>query len=207
MPRKGLQKNEYSVAAVSKSRKADGRLPSNFRRMSWRDDSSQDANLRYPFLMSKCGSSALIKERQITLHVRFKGGATQRLTLPRPLSAWELRMTSAATIAEIDRLLDDLTEGQIAVMLNQRGLRSGEGKPTGTILRRYLRALSDAARVRRRTRDRDHTSVLDDSSISVDCVSQEFAKRFRRAPDDIDALADEQRFCFEIGKVNHSVNF
>ena len=71
----------------------------------------------------------LIKERQITLHVRFKGGATQSLTLPRPRSAWELRMTPATTIAEIDRLLDHHTESQIAVMLNQRGLHSGEGKP------------------------------------------------------------------------------
>ena len=68
-------------------------------------------------------------KRQLTLHVRFKGGATQSLTLPRPLSAWELRMTPAATIAEIDRLLDHHTEGQIAVILNERGLRSGEGKP------------------------------------------------------------------------------
>ena len=53
---------------------------------------------------------------------------TQSLTLPRPLSAWELRMTSATTVAEIDRLLDHHTEGQIAIILNDRGLRSGEGK-------------------------------------------------------------------------------
>jgi len=71
----------------------------------------------------------LIKRHEITVHVRFKGGATQTLTLPPPRCAWQLRMTPAEVIAEIDRLLDRYTEGQIAVMLNQRGLRSGEGKP------------------------------------------------------------------------------
>ncbi len=71
----------------------------------------------------------LIKQRTITVHVRFKGGATQTLTLPPPLRAWELRMIPAEVLAEIDRLLDHYTDRQIAVMLNGWGRRSGEGKP------------------------------------------------------------------------------
>ena len=70
----------------------------------------------------------LIKHGAITLHVRFKGGANQTSTLPQPLRAWELRMIPAEVVAEIDRLLDHYTEGQIAVILNERGLHTGEGK-------------------------------------------------------------------------------
>ncbi len=70
----------------------------------------------------------LIRNGEITAHVRFKGGITQTLTVPLPLNAWQLRLTSPDVVAEIDRLLDHNTYLQIASLLNDRGLRSGEGK-------------------------------------------------------------------------------
>ncbi len=33
--------------------------------------------------------TTLLKQRQVTAHVRFRDGATTTLTLPRPLTAWE----------------------------------------------------------------------------------------------------------------------
>ena len=69
----------------------------------------------------------LIKAKQITAHVRFKGGSTQTLTLSIPLSAGEARRTSDDVIGEIDQMLDHHTDAQIASRLNQRGLRSGTG--------------------------------------------------------------------------------
>ena len=71
----------------------------------------------------------LIKREEIAMHVRFKGGATKSVTLPLPLSAGKLRKTDTAVIAEIDRLLDHHTEREIAAILNQKGMRSGEGRP------------------------------------------------------------------------------
>lgn len=71
----------------------------------------------------------LIRGDEITAHVRFKGGASRTLKVPRPRLAWELRQTDQAIVKEIDRLLDDRTEGEIARILNDRGLRSGEGVP------------------------------------------------------------------------------
>jgi len=68
----------------------------------------------------------LIKTEEITAHVRFKGGITKTLTLPRPLSAWEARKTPADVVTEIDRLLDHHTEKEIAGILNERGVRSGD---------------------------------------------------------------------------------
>jgi hypothetical protein len=79
----------------------------------------------------------LIRSDQITVHVRFKGGVTKTLTVPLPLNAWQLRSTSPEVVREIDRLLDHHTYPQIASLLNERGLRSGEGKAfTGSIVAR-----------------------------------------------------------------------
>ena len=70
----------------------------------------------------------LIKTEEITAHVRFKGGITKTLTLPRALNAWEARKTPAEVVSEIDQLLDHHTYPRIATILNERGIRSGEGK-------------------------------------------------------------------------------
>ncbi len=65
----------------------------------------------------------------LTLHVRFKGGATRTLSLPAPKTAWEERQTNAEVMAEIDRLLDEHTFDEIAALLNERKLVSGTGLP------------------------------------------------------------------------------
>lgn len=70
----------------------------------------------------------LVRGENITLHIRFKGGAAKSLTLPLPLTAWEQRTTGSDVVKEIDRLLDHNTYPQIASILNESGLRSGEGK-------------------------------------------------------------------------------
>ncbi len=71
----------------------------------------------------------LRKGENLSVQVRFRGGATRTLTLPRPRSAWELRQTSSEVIAEIDRLLEEHGDTEIASLLNDKGMRSGEGKP------------------------------------------------------------------------------
>jgi DNA invertase Pin-like site-specific DNA recombinase len=70
----------------------------------------------------------LTKADEIVVGVRFRGGATRTLTLPIPPTAWELRQTSKQVVAEIDTLLDDHTEAEIASILNDKGHVSGEGK-------------------------------------------------------------------------------
>jgi DNA invertase Pin-like site-specific DNA recombinase len=69
----------------------------------------------------------LLSDGELTIHARFKGGVHQTLQLPRPQSAWELRQTSPEVLAEIDRLLDEYNEEQVASQLNERGFRSGTG--------------------------------------------------------------------------------
>jgi hypothetical protein len=69
----------------------------------------------------------LIKQKTVAMHVRFKGGSTRSLELPLPLLAIDMRKTNEAVVREIDRLLDTHTEGEIALMLNEKGMRSGTG--------------------------------------------------------------------------------
>lgn len=78
----------------------------------------------------------------IAVHVRFCGGGTRSVEVPRPLPSWKSWETPAQTVAEIDRLLEQHTEGEIAHMLNERGLGSGKGgrfraKTVANIRRRY----------------------------------------------------------------------
>jgi hypothetical protein len=65
----------------------------------------------------------------ITVRVRFKGGATKVLSLPTPPSAWQLRRTKAEIVAEIDRLLEQCTDSEIAAELNKKGWRSAANQP------------------------------------------------------------------------------
>ena len=69
----------------------------------------------------------LNRDEQITLQIRFKGGAHRTLHLPLPLCAWQQRVTPPTVVQEIDRLLDVHTVAQIADILNTRGMTPGAG--------------------------------------------------------------------------------
>jgi DNA invertase Pin-like site-specific DNA recombinase len=71
----------------------------------------------------------LLKDTQVTFHIRFKGGACKTLNLPLPQSAWEQRTTPPEVVTAIDHLLNDYPEHKVAEMLTQRGMKSGTGQP------------------------------------------------------------------------------
>jgi hypothetical protein len=56
-------------------------------------------------------------------------GAHRSIQLPLPRRSWEQRQTRQEAVTEIDRLLDRYTYPEIAAMLNNQALQSGEGKP------------------------------------------------------------------------------
>ena len=77
----------------------------------------------------------------ITAHIRLRGGQHHTLTLAVPKTGPEARRTPPEIITAIDELLDHHTSGQIAVILNQRGLHSGTGEPFhGKIIDNIIRA-------------------------------------------------------------------
>jgi hypothetical protein len=69
----------------------------------------------------------LLRGEQVSIGICFRGGATRSLTIPVPLPAYRIWQTSPEIVAQIDRLLDQHTEGEIAARLNAQGLRSGKG--------------------------------------------------------------------------------
>ena len=69
----------------------------------------------------------LIRREQITLHIRFKGGATRTETLPPPQPAYKTWQTEPQIVALIDNLMNEHTPKEIAAILNGQGVRSGKG--------------------------------------------------------------------------------
>jgi len=65
----------------------------------------------------------------ITAHARLAGGQHHTLAIPAPLPIGDQRRTPAPVLAAIDQLLNQHTTGEIAAILNQRGLTSGTGEP------------------------------------------------------------------------------
>jgi hypothetical protein len=102
-------------------------LATDFPRL-WRDPNTPDRE-RKRMVRLLIEDVTLLRGKQIELHLRFRGGADHTLMLANPLRAWELRMTGSEVVAEIDRLLNEHTYGEIAAVLNERGLRSGTGQP------------------------------------------------------------------------------
>jgi DNA invertase Pin-like site-specific DNA recombinase len=113
------------------------RLASDFSRV-WRDPKTPMRE-RKRLVRLVIEDVTLLKGEEITVHVRFKGGTTKSIVLPRPLAAYEIRKTRPKVITEIDRLLDNHTEGEIAAMLNEQGLRSGERQAFHRLMVQRLR--------------------------------------------------------------------
>jgi hypothetical protein len=79
------------------------------------------------------------KDKTITAHVRFKGGAATTLSLPVPLNAWDRRRTPKQLVAKIDHLLNKYTDGQIVAILNEQGVLSGDGRKFNRPIVRIIR--------------------------------------------------------------------
>jgi DNA invertase Pin-like site-specific DNA recombinase len=80
--------------------------------------------------------------RQLTVQVRFRGGLAKPLTLAAPQQSWQTWQTAPEIVAEIDRLLNDHTDQEVATILAERGLHAGKGTPfrarlIGNIRREY----------------------------------------------------------------------
>lgn len=101
-------------------------LASDFPRL-WHDPTTPDRE-RKRMVRLLLEDVTLNRDHQLTLQIRFKGGAHKILNLPLPLQSWKKWLTPSAVISEIDALLSHYTVPQIATLLNKRGIVSGAGK-------------------------------------------------------------------------------
>jgi DNA invertase Pin-like site-specific DNA recombinase len=77
--------------------------------------------------------------KHVAADVRLRAGQTTRLEVTIGLSAYEIRRTPPEVVAEVDRLLDDHTEGGVASELNRRGVLSGTDQPFNPIMVNHIR--------------------------------------------------------------------
>lgn len=105
---------------------------------AWRNPSTPQRD-RKRMLALLVEDVTLIKQRQLTVAVRFRGGTTTTLTLPRPLTAQQQRATHPDVRRQIDKLLDEYTDAQVAHTLNERGLRTGVGAAFSPVSIRWVR--------------------------------------------------------------------
>ena len=102
-------------------------LASDFPKL-WQDPKTPDRD-RKRMARLLLEDVTLRRDENVCVQLRFRGGAQQELHLPLPKTAWELKKTKPEIVAEIDRLMDHHTEGEIAQLLNERGWHSSAGNP------------------------------------------------------------------------------
>jgi len=85
----------------------------------------------------------LLVGKEVTVNIRFKGGATKTISVPKPKPCHESRKTNPEVVRIIDKLLDDYISRDVAVKLNEQGYCSGwyglpfNGQMVGEIQRKY----------------------------------------------------------------------
>jgi hypothetical protein len=92
-------------------------------------DPRVDVRERKRILRLLIADVTLIKADKIIAHVRLSGGATRTLTLDRPLPIAQIRKFKPDLVAEVNRLLEQHCDREIAEIFNARGLQTWEGKP------------------------------------------------------------------------------
>ena len=101
-------------------------LAQDFPRL-WKDPATEDRD-RKRMIRLLVEDVTMIRGEQISLHFRFRGGATKTVALPNPLRIWETWMTDSEVVSRIDRLLDTHTFREIASTLNDSGFKPGRGQ-------------------------------------------------------------------------------
>jgi hypothetical protein len=120
-------KTDGTLEPSSEARERIATLASDFPRV-WKDPRTS-ARDRKRMLRLLIDDVTLARDGElIHVYIRWTGGATTSLELPRPRSNFELARTPAAVIEEIRALATAQTDDQIACTLNSRGYRSGTGK-------------------------------------------------------------------------------
>lgn len=104
----------------------------------WRDPKTPDRE-RKRMLGLLIEDVTLTKQREVTAAVRFRAGTTKTLTLTRPLNAHQLRATHPDVRQQMDTLLGEYTDAQVAHILNERGLHTGAGAAFDTTSVKWLR--------------------------------------------------------------------
>ena len=119
-----LQQEREQRTLSALEQQAIANLVEDFPRV-WNDPRTTDRDRKRMVRLLLEDVTLLSDEETMTAHVRFKGGATETVTV----AVSHGRCFPAQLIALIDALLEDCTDAEVAEQLNQHGWRTFAGKP------------------------------------------------------------------------------
>ena len=90
----------------------------------------------------------------ITINIRFRGGKCKTMTIPAPIRECDRLRTSPDIVAQIDKLLSERTDGEIASILNEQGLKTGAGDPFTATSVRWIKTSKHLKSLRHRLREK-----------------------------------------------------
>ncbi len=135
-----LRKNDYKILNDTKQKEIMS-LATDFPKLWTNPDVSDRERKRMIRLLIE--DVTLLVGKEVTINIRFRGGATKTIYMPKPKPCPELRRTDPEVVKMIDKLLDDYIGGDVATKLNEQGFRSGwcklpfNGQMVGDIQRNY----------------------------------------------------------------------
>jgi len=93
------------------------------------NDPGVEARERKRMLRLLIEDVTLLKADKITVHVRLRGGALRTLVVEPPVPIAQIRKPKPEVVAEIDRLLNNHCDREVAEILNQQGHRTWQDQP------------------------------------------------------------------------------
>jgi hypothetical protein len=121
--------------------------------------------------------ATILKAEQITIHIRFRGGATTTVTVPRPLTYFEERRTQSQLVSEIDKLLAEHHDAEVAKILVERGRKPGGGGTFNVARVAFIRTTYNLKSFRERLLESGYVSL--DELATRFGVAREAIKRWR----------------------------
>lgn len=121
--------------------------------------------------------ATILKGEQITIHIRFRGGATTTVTVPRPLTYFEERRTQSQLVSEIDELLAEHHDAEVAKILVDRDRKPGGGGTFDAARVAFIRTTYNLKSFRERLLESGYVS-LDELATRFD-VTRGAIKRWR----------------------------
>ena len=121
------RKTEDQAKITDEQRRRVLELATDFPKL-WQSQTTEDKDRKRMIRLLISDVTLTKGESEIQVQIRFIGGATEEHSVVRPRSACEEMRHSPEVLKEIDRLLDSHTDGEVAEILNQKGLLSGTGK-------------------------------------------------------------------------------
>ena len=132
------QADQFKISATQREQVLA--LATDFRRL-WHDSETPDRE-RKRMVRLLIEDVTIRKGERVQLDIRFRGGMSKTLMLPRPVSYCESHKQNPVMVAEMDRLLDHYNYADVARILNERNFKTGDGLPLTSVAIGYVRKAS-----------------------------------------------------------------